>query len=120
MESTAQSGQKNTQDVGSLGCVCHLNPRGTQPCQWRHDVDFEDLPSPKFYDYILSFFFLKERLKAKQSAHCRKFANYMEVICKYLLPHEHYPEIAGDILMFILLSYLFTIFQNEIIVYIVP
>lgn len=120
MESTAQFRQKNAQDVGSLGCVCHLNPRGTLPCQWRHAVDFKDPPSPNFCDYILSFFFFKERLKAKQSAPCRKFANYMEVIRKYLLPHEHCPEIAGDILMFILLSYLFTIFQNEIIVYIVP
>lgn len=71
---------------------------------------------------MITFFllFVKEHLKMKQSAHCRKFANYMKVICKYLLPHERCPEIAGDVLMFILLSYLFTIFQNEIIAYTVP
>lgn len=63
---------------------------------------------------------LLECLKVKQSVHCRKSATYIEIICKYFLLHEHYPEIAGDILMFILLSYLFTIFQNEIIVYLVP
>lgn len=65
------------------------------------------------------FLFYLECLKRKQSVHCRKFANYIEIIFKYFLLHKHYPEIAGDISMFILLSYLFTVFQNEIIVYIV-
>ena len=68
---------------------------------------------------MLHFIFL-EHLKVEQSVHCKKFANYIEIICKYFIPHEHYPEMAGDSLVFILLSYLFTVFQNEIIVYIVP